>query len=166
MFLKWNGCVLLSGILTFQNICLKIKVDISLFWNFTNEIEQSWTLFRMGIFGATHGWGRRKSQYFWAVILVQVQWFGTGTKYKLEILHQGGKRVKTKSQKVLGINSYVRRSCRRKTGRGTFLPIPTLNRVKSNAPHPWPCTYLLIIQIKINAYLTANINCKRMLKWQ
>ena len=35
--------------------------------------------------------------------------FGTGTRYKLEILHQCGKRVETKSQKVLGANSCVRR---------------------------------------------------------
>ena len=34
----------------------------------------------------------------------------------LEILHQCGKRVKTKSQKVLGANSYVCRSYRGKTG--------------------------------------------------
>ena len=40
---------------------------------------------------------------------------GTGTRYSLEILHQGGKRVKTKSQKVLGANSYVCRSYKGKT---------------------------------------------------
>ena len=32
------------------------------------------------------------------MVLVQVQQFGTGTRYELEILHQCGKRVKTKSQ--------------------------------------------------------------------
>ena len=38
---------------------------------------------------------------------------------KLEILrHTCGKRVKTKSQKVFGVNSYVCRSYRGKTGRG------------------------------------------------
>ena len=32
----------------------------------------------------------------------------SGTIYGLEDLHKGGKRVETKSQKVLGVNSYVR----------------------------------------------------------
>ena len=41
-----------------------------------------------------------------------------GTRYELKILHQCGKRVKTKSQKVLGANSNVCRSYRGKTGRG------------------------------------------------
>ena len=41
---------------------------------------------------------------------------------KVEILHQCGKRVKTKSQNVLGGNSYICRSYRGKTGRGAFLP--------------------------------------------
>ena len=42
----------------------------------------------------------------------------TGTRYKLETLHQCGKRVKTKSQNVLGDNSYVCRSYRGKTCMG------------------------------------------------
>ena len=50
--------------------------------------------------------------------------FWTGTRYGLENLHQCGKRVKTKSQKVLGFNSYVCRSYREKTGRGLFAPPP------------------------------------------
>ena len=48
--------------------------------------------------------------------------------HKLEVLHQSVKRVKTKSQKVLGPNSYVCRSYRGKTGRAFLAPI--LNRVK------------------------------------
>ena len=40
---------------------------------------------------------------------------------ELEILHQCGKGVKTKSHKVLGAIFYVRRSYREKTGRGAFL---------------------------------------------
>ena len=32
---------------------------------------------------------------------------GSSTRYGLEILHQSGKRVKTKSQKVMGAYSYV-----------------------------------------------------------
>ena len=43
---------------------------------------------------------------------------------ELEILHQCGKRVKTKSQKVLGANSYVCRSYWEKklVGGGFFCP--------------------------------------------
>ena len=45
-------------------------------------------------------------------------------------LHQCGKSVKTKSQKVLGRNSYVCRSYRGKIGIRVFLPpSPILNRV-------------------------------------
>ena len=58
----------------------------------------------------------QKSCFFWRAVLVQVQWFGTGTRYKLEIWHQCGKRVKTKSQKVFGAN--VCRSYSGKAGRG------------------------------------------------
>ena len=56
--------------------------------------------------------------------MVQVQQFGTGTRYKLEILHQCPKRVKT-SEKISEANSYVCRSYRRKTS-----GLPILNRVK------------------------------------
>ena len=49
----------------------------------------------------------QKNRFFWGVVLVQVQSFGTGPRYKLEILHQSVERVKNKSQKVLGANSYV-----------------------------------------------------------
>ena len=66
--------------------------------------------------------------------MVQVQYFGTGTRYKLEILHQSVKSVKIKSQKVSGANSNVCRIYRGKTGWGAFLPLPPpiLNRVKEN----------------------------------
>ena len=60
----------------------------------------------------------QKNHFFWGVGLVQVQLFGTDTKYELEILHQCGKRVKTKSQKVLEANSYICKSYRGKAGRG------------------------------------------------
>ena len=48
------------------------------------------------------------------------------------MLHQCGKRGKTKSQNILKADSYVCRRYRRKTGRGEgFLPLPPiLNRVK------------------------------------
>ena len=59
------------------------------------------------------------------MVLVEVQKFGTGTRYSLEILHQCGKRVNTKSQKVLGANSYICKSYRGKTGtRGAFCHFP------------------------------------------
>ena len=54
-----------------------------------------------------------------------------GTRYGLEILHQCGKRVKTRIQNVLGVYSNVSRSFRGKTVRGLFTP-PTLNMVKIN----------------------------------
>ena len=57
--------------------------------------------------------------------MLEVQLFGTD----LEILHQCCKRVKTKSQKILGANSCFCRSYRGKAGRGIFYP-PILNRVK------------------------------------
>ena len=55
--------------------------------------------------------------------------FGLALSTNFRILHQCDKRFKTKSQKVLGANSYVCRSYRGKIGRGTFLPPPT-------SPHP------------------------------
>ena len=60
----------------------------------------------------------QKNHFIWGVVLVQVQYFGTGTKYKLEIVYKSRKKVKTKSQKVLGANFYLCRSYRGKTGRG------------------------------------------------
>ena len=45
-------------------------------------------------------------------------YLGTGTRYGLAVLHQYGKKVKTKSQKVLGANSNISRSYRGKAGRG------------------------------------------------
>ena len=60
------------------------------------------------------------------MLLIQVQLFGTGTRYGLETLRQYGKRVKTKSQTVLGTNTYVCRTYRGKIGRvGLFAPPPS-----------------------------------------
>ena len=42
--------------------------------------------------------------------------------YKPEMLYQSLKRVETKSQKVLGANSYICRSYKRNTGRGGISP--------------------------------------------
>ena len=64
---------------------------------------------------------------FWGVVLDQVQLFGTGARYDLKVLRQCGKRVKTKSKKVLGVNTYVCRSHRGKTGRARFChPLPPI----------------------------------------
>ena len=69
----------------------------------------------------------QKNQLFLGVVLVQVQFkFGTSTRYGLEILHQCGKRVKIKSQKFSGANSYVCRSCRGKTGSESLFEPPSL----------------------------------------
>ena len=62
--------------------------------------------------------------------MIQAQKLGNGIRYKLEILHLCGERAKTKSQGVLGANSYICRSYRGKTGRGPFYPPPILNKVK------------------------------------
>ena len=45
-----------------------------------------------------------------------------GTSTSLETLHRCGIRVKTKSQRSFGANSYVCTSYRGKTGRGAFPP--------------------------------------------
>ena len=60
--------------------------------------------------------GLTRKILFLGVVFVQVQYFGTGTRSELEILHQCGKRVKTKSQKLLWANYYVCRSYRGKNG--------------------------------------------------
>ena len=62
----------------------------------------------------------QRIHFFWGVVLVQIQQFGTGTRYELDIFRQCGKKVKTKSQKVLWVSSYVCRSYRGKTCRGLF----------------------------------------------
>ena len=55
------------------------------------------------------------------MVLIQVQEFGTWTRYGVEILRKCGKMVETKTQKGLGANSYICRSYKEKTGRGAFL---------------------------------------------
>ena len=59
------------------------------------------------------------------MVKFQAQQLGIGTRYGLEILLQCGKKVKTKSQKVLGANSNICRSYKEKTGRDAFLPQPS-----------------------------------------
>ena len=44
----------------------------------------------------------QKKRFFWRVVLVQVQWFETGTRYGSETLELCGKMYKTKSQKCWG----------------------------------------------------------------
>ena len=49
-----------------------------------------------------------------------------GTRYELEILHQCGKRVKSKSCEILGPNYYVFRSDRGENGRGRGASVPPI----------------------------------------
>ena len=50
--------------------------------------------------------------------MLEVQQFGTDARYGPATLHQCEKRVKSKIQNVLGANSYVCKSYRRKIGGG------------------------------------------------
>ena len=50
--------------------------------------------------------------------MARVELFGTSSRYGIEILHQCGKNIKNKSQKVFGANLYVCRSYRWKNGEG------------------------------------------------
>ena len=54
--------------------------------------------------------------------MVQVQKFGTGTRYNLEILQKCDRRVEIKSEKVLEANSYVFRSYKGKSSKEPFCP--------------------------------------------
>ena len=76
---------------------------------------------------------------------------GTGTSYKPETLRQCDKKVKTKSQKVFGANSYVCRSYRGKTGRGglfldmlqhSMQEIPELQFVFVKVPGLQACSFI------------------------
>ena len=67
----------------------------------------------------------------------------------MQILHQCGKRVKTKSQNVLWATSYVCRNYMGKTGGGgCFLLPPILNRV-NDFIHSCPNINLLILPLRI-----------------
>ena len=74
--------------------------------------------------------------------------FGTGTRYKHGILHQCGKMVKTKSQKVFGANFEVFE---------TFLHLHILNRVDNRSSEvikflklvDFPETWLSVCKIHI-----------------
>ena len=82
-------------------------------------------------------------------------------RYDLEILQECGKRPKTKSQDVLGANSYVCRSYREKTGRGVFCstPPPILNRVTSNKSSGIPCFSIFDeINCQLNLFSVFPIN--------
>ena len=65
---------------------------------------------------------------FLAMLLVQVQYFWTGTRYDLEVLRLCGKKLKTKNLKYFGTNSNICRSYRRKTAYGGHF-VPILNRL-------------------------------------
>ena len=48
-----------------------------------------------------------RNYFFWGVVSVQVQYFGTDTRYELETAQQSGKGAETESQNVLRANSYL-----------------------------------------------------------
>ena len=107
---------------------------------------------------------------FWGVVLVQVQKFGTGTRYKLEISHQCGNWVKTKSQKVLGVNSYVCRSYRGKTGgwvRGVGFLFPPLSWIglsvfiQSHSELNWNLFTLIFEVLRRSFWLFCEVNKTR-----
>ena len=65
------------------------------------------------------------------MVLVRVQKFGAGTNYGLEILHQCGKRVKIKCQKVWEANSNF---CTRREGAFLYLifrPLIFIDEIKT-----------------------------------
>ena len=110
MWITWhNPLVLLTSALFFtgnQQILLYQEIDIdSIQTNTSNTSNFSWVF---------KDCFNKRGQNFDDI----------STRYKLEILQQCGKKVKTKSQEVLGANSYVCRSYRGKTGRGPFCPPP------------------------------------------
>ena len=56
------------------------------------------------------------------MLLVQIEYLETDLSYGPEILHQCGKSISTKSQKILRAYFYVCTSYRGKTGMGLFCP--------------------------------------------
>ena len=87
-----------------------LNVDVVMWPNFGNF---NISMRKVTIISILQGFDQ-KNCFFCGVVLVQVQQFGTGTRYELWILHHCGKRVKTKNQKFLWVSSYVCRSYRRK----------------------------------------------------
>ena len=85
----------------------------------------------------------------------------TGTRYKLEIWHQSVKRVKTKNQKVLGVNFCVCISYRGKTGRGVLFGPPILNRVKCKSFQKNPLEETIDIAINLIFSHIPNLNITR-----
>ena len=63
----------------------------------------------------------------------------TETSYGLVILYQCGKKIKTKSQTIFGVNSYICRSHRGKTGSGIGLMFPLQNRIQTNSHITYLC---------------------------
>ena len=66
----------------------------------------------------------QKKNFFWRVVLVQIQWFETVTKYGLEILYQCFKGLKLKVRKFLGlIRTFVEVTGKKWQGEGPFCAI-------------------------------------------
>ena len=73
----------------------------------------------------------KKINFFWWLLLFQVQLLGSGFRYGLEILQQCGDWGETKIQKVLDVNSYVCKLQGKNLQWGFFVP-SNLKRVKLN----------------------------------
>ena len=89
------------------------------------------------------------------------------------MLHQCGKRVKNKSQKVLGGNSYVCRSYREKTGKwGLFAPSPPiLNKVKCKCSFTfsWKRSFntdkIYMLNLQFNAEASNHFQVYSLQSW-
>ena len=98
----------------------------------------------------------RKINFFWGVLLIQIQLHGTGTRYVLENLQQCGKSFKNKSHRILWANSYVFRSYKEKTGRRVFWTPPPLS-----LPPPPPPLPLSWVELKLSQNSQEN-TCARI----
>ena len=64
--------------------------------------------------------------FFWGMVLLQVQIFGTGIRHGLETLQKCGKSVITKSSKPLEANSKVCRNYMGENGREPYCTLSPL----------------------------------------
>ena len=91
----------------------------SKFGNFNISIRE------ININSILYGFDKEK-HFFWGVVLVKVQLFGTGNGNGLEILRRCGKRVKTKLRKFWWLIPAFVKVTGGKTGRGPFCsPLPS-----------------------------------------
>ena len=69
------------------------------------------------------------------MLLLQVQYFGTSSRYGFKILHKFGKRIDTKSKKFWGLIPTFEEVTGAKTDGGPFCPVSLigLKNKKSNS---------------------------------